>query len=78
MALRISREDANHVLAFYRSGEGYNGGTFTNKLLGAIASADVHNRAKLRGAYPELVEAMNAAATSPWGLDEIRRIAGGK
>ncbi|AEQ21004.1 hypothetical protein E3_0905 [Rhodococcus phage E3] len=78
MALNISREDANNVLAFYRSGEGYDGGTFTNKLLSAIASADVHNRAKLRGAYPELVEAMQAAATSPWGIDEIRKIAGGR
>jgi hypothetical protein len=73
----ISSETARHVLFHYGRPHGYRPGSFTRKLMEAIDAADVVHAARLRTAYPELVDAMNLAANERDGIDQLTAIATG-
>lgn len=65
------KQAAAHVL-WYFVREGYQPGSFTEKLLSAFAHADVINLVKLSLAFPELGEAYRLAAHHEGGLDALR------
>lgn len=71
----ISSETARHVLFHYGSPLGYRPGSFTQKLMEAIDAADVVHTARLRSAYPDLVDAMALAANSRDGIAQLTAIA---
>lgn len=73
----ISSETARHVLWHYDRPDGYRPGSFTQKLMAAIDAADVVHTARLRTAYPELVDAMNLAANERDGIALLAAIANG-
>ena len=73
----ISREIAANVLHFFRSSEGYSGGSFADALYSLAAKADRHNRAKLAVAFPDEMAAFSLAADRPDGLAILRQIATG-
>ncbi|MFH9816176.1 hypothetical protein [Streptomyces sp. NPDC017230] len=73
----ISAETARHVLFHYGRPGGYRPGSFTRKLMETIDAADVVHTARLRTAYPELVDAMNVAANERDGIDRMNAIANG-
>lgn len=65
------KQAAAHVL-WYFAREGYQPGSFTEKLLSALAHADHVNLAKLSLVYPELGEAYRLAAHREGGMDALR------
>jgi len=69
----ISPNTAHHVLWMFDRG-GYPPGGFVKALLSAIAKADPENREKLRGVYPEYVEAYELAAETETGIEVLRGI----
>lgn len=71
------REIANHVLNFFRGGEGYPPGSFVSDLLTALSHADLENKARLAAGYPDYVEFFRLAQEKPGGLEEVRQIATG-
>lgn len=73
----ISSETARHVLFHYGSPQGYRPGSFTQRLMEAIDAADVVHTARLRAAYPELVDAMTIAANQRDGIAHLTAIANG-
>lgn len=75
LAALVDPNTANHVAWFYRPSLGYRPGSFIEKLIGAIANADLTNRAKLSLAFPEYVAAVTMAADYPGGLEELALIA---
>lgn len=77
MQTSISSETARHVLFHYGRPGGHRPGSFTQKLMEAIDAADVVHTARLWGAYPELVDAMNLAANERTGVDQLTAIANG-
>lgn len=74
----VDQNTAAHVAWFYRPSLGYRPGSFIEKLIGAIANADLTNRAKLSLAFPEYVAAVTAAADHSGGLEELALIARGE
>jgi hypothetical protein len=68
----FAAETARHVLWHYGAEGGYQPGSFTQKLMATIDAADVVNKARLRGAYPELVDAMNLAANREDGIRSLQ------
>lgn len=72
----ISDETARHVLFHYGAEGGFRPGRFTVLLMEAVDAADVVHKARLRAAYPELVDAMNLAANSDDGISRLKKIAG--
>ncbi|MFI1287426.1 hypothetical protein ACH4VM_02760 [Streptomyces sp. NPDC020792] len=76
-APQIDSETARHVLWHYGRPGGFRPGSFTQKLMEAIDAADVIHTARLRAAYPELVDAMNAAANDADGTARLTAIANG-
>lgn len=75
LAALIDQNTAAHVAWFYRPSLGYRPGSFVEKLISAIANADLANRAQMSLAYPEYVAAVTMAADYPGGLDELALIA---
>lgn len=73
----IPQHTARHVLWFYGQDGGIQPGTFTQKLIGTIDSADLENAGLLANAYPSLVAAVIAAKCDPDGIAALQRIAGG-
>lgn len=73
----IPAETACHVLWHYGVEGGYQPGSFTQRLMQAVDAADVVNTARLRAAYPELVDAMSLAGSSVDGIAKLQRIATG-
>jgi hypothetical protein len=69
----ISTETARHVLWHYGANGGYQPGSFTQKLMAAIDAADVVHKARLRSAYPELVDAMALAANREDGIRTLQQ-----
>ncbi|WP_405558893.1 hypothetical protein OHV08_33785 [Streptomyces canus] len=69
----FAAETARHVLWHYGADGGYQPGSFTQKLMQAIDAADVVHKARLRGAYPELVDAMNLAANREDGIRQLQQ-----
>lgn len=72
----FASETARHVLWHYGAEGGYQPGSFTQKLMAAIDSADVVHKARLRAAYPELVDAMNLAANREDGVRTLQQSLG--
>ena len=72
----IAAETARHVLWHYGANGGYQPGSFTQRLMEAIAAADVVHTARLRVMYPELVDAMVLAGTSRDGIARLQEAAG--
>lgn len=66
------RKAANNVLNFFRSAEGYPSGTFTQKLLSCMGSADGNNVAILANAYPVWGECFILGQQFSEGLDILR------
>lgn len=73
----ISSETARHVLWHYGNPQGYRPGSFTQKLMEAIDAADVVHTARLRSAYPDMVDAMTLAANERDGIAQLTAIANG-
>ncbi|WP_328313137.1 hypothetical protein OG432_24660 [Streptomyces sp. NBC_00442] len=69
--ITIPPEAARHVLWHYGRVGGQQPGTFTQHLMAAIESADVINRATLRGAYPALSAALHMARYDEEGLSKL-------
>lgn len=67
---------ANHVLAHYGQG-GYQAGSFTRQLIATIAAADMQNRAKLAGAFPDYTAAVIGMEYDPDGVAWLTKLAGG-
>jgi hypothetical protein len=65
------KQAAAHVL-WYFAREGYQPGSFTEKLLSAFAHADTINLAKLSLVFPELGNAYRMAAHYEGGMDALR------
>lgn len=76
MSTESTTETACHVLWHYGHRGGYQPGRFTRLLMQAIDAADVTHTARLAGAYPELVEAMNLAANREDGIAQLKKAAG--
>ncbi|MER7151218.1 hypothetical protein [Streptomyces lydicus] len=74
--ITISSETARHGLWHYGAEGGFQPGTFTQRLMAAIDTADVVNTARLRVAYPELVDAMFLAGSSRDGIARLQEAAG--
>lgn len=72
----IGDETARHVLFHYDADGGFRPGRFTVLLMQTIDAADVVHKARLRAAYPELVDAMNLAANHETGIARLKKIAG--
>jgi hypothetical protein len=72
----ISPGTARHVLWHYGVRGGCQPGTFTQLLMRAIDNADVVNTARLRAAYPELVDAMFLAGNRKDGITRLKEAAG--
>lgn len=66
-------EAIRHAFYYYGYEGGYEPGSFTTKLMDAIAHADLSNRAKLWAAFPELVSAMAKIMDQPNAEAELRR-----
>lgn len=66
------REVANQVLHFFRGGEGYPAGNFTQKLLSLMGSADPNNQSILFNAFPNYGEAFVLGQQFSEGLDILR------
>ena len=71
----ITQDDAQHVLWYFRGGEGYRPGSFTESLISTMAKADNSNLTLLMLAYPGLCAAVSLAKNSPTGIETLRRIA---
>lgn len=72
----VSEETARHVLFHYGRPGGHRPGRFTELLMQAIDAADVVHTARLRAAYPELVDAMSLAANQPGGTARLQKVVG--
>ena len=72
----IASETIRHVLWHYGAEGGYQPGSFTQRLMEAIAAADVVHTARLRTAYPELVDAMVLASNSRGGIAQMQAAVG--
>lgn len=74
--ITITDETARHVLWHYGRPGGYRPGRFSELLMQAIDAADVVHTARLRTAYPELVEAMHLAAYTRDGTQRLQQLVG--
>lgn len=72
----ITREVANEVLSHFGRG-GYPAGDWTESLISLIDRADMTNRAKLAGAYPDYSAAINLAKYDEHGIEKLQQIAAG-
>ena len=70
----IPVETARHVLWHYGQDGGWQPGSFTQKLMQAIDSADHVNTEILRTAYPALVAAMFMAGNDRNGIEQLKKI----
>lgn len=71
----IQPEEARNVLHYFGHPQGWEAGSFTKKLLSAMANADMGNRHRLALGFPGLVGAMNLAQHELGGIDELLKIA---
>ena len=53
----ITQDDARHVLHYFGKTEGWQGGSFTQKLLELLSIADLENFEKLSNEFPGLATA---------------------
>lgn len=73
----ISREVAAHVLSHFGRPGGYPAGDWTESLISLIDRADMTNRAKLLGAFPEYGAAITLAKYDENGINILQAIARG-
>lgn len=66
---------ANHVLHYFESREGFNGGSFDTALLVAFSKADIENQELLGRGFPIHADLWWLATRQSGGLDRIREIA---
>ena len=78
LAQWVDERTANHVLHYFRGGEGYEGGDFANALIKATCHADVHNKLRLAEGFPAEVAAVRLAKDHPEGIAILRTIAKGE
>jgi hypothetical protein len=64
----ITPEIARHALWHFGQDGGAQPGSFTQHLMNAIAAADPANRARMRAAFPEYVDAMELAFNTMSGI----------
>lgn len=76
-SLQLKNADAieaiRHAFHYYGYEGGYEPGSFTTKLMSAIAHADTPNRAKLWRAFPDLVGVMVMIMEQPNAEEHLRR-----
>ena len=77
-AQQVDERTANHVLRYFRGGEGYDGGDFTTSLIKTICHADDHNKLRLWNIFPAEVAGVLLAQQYNAGLDALRAIAKGE
>ena len=70
----ITQEEAAHVLHYYDSSKGWQGGSFTTALITAFTKADTDNTYRLALGFPGYFEAMNLARYTDQGLDILENI----
>ncbi|BBC30059.1 hypothetical protein SGFS_013530 [Streptomyces graminofaciens] len=73
----ISSEVAAHVLSHFGRPGGYPAGDWTESLISLIDRADMTNRAKLLGAYPDYGAAITLAKYDEAGIDTLQAMATG-
>ena len=66
---------ANHVLHYFESREGFNGGSFDTALLVDFSKADIENQDLLSRGFPIHADLWWLATTQSGGLDRVREIA---
>lgn len=72
----VSIDHVRHVLwHFGDQNLGVQPGHFVERLFVLASAADADNLAKLREAFPELIDAWKTVARQPWGLDYFRSLA---
>lgn len=71
----IPAETARHVLAHFGADGGIPAGSFTQQLITTIAMADMVNKAKLAGAFPDYTAAVIGAEYDPDGIAFLQRLA---
>jgi hypothetical protein len=72
-APEIPDQVARHVLWHFGDlALGQQPGDFTQRLLGAMAHADLTNFAKLATAFPDYAFAFNAVSRTHWGMTWLR------
>ena len=72
----ISAEDARHVLHHYGHPDGWQPGTFTERLISAAVYADAANLNRLGAGFPGIAAAVKLMQYDPQGVDTLRRISG--
>ena len=70
----ITQEEAAHVLHYYDSSKGWQGGSFTTALITAFTKADPENTMHLAWGFPGYCEAMRLARYGRDGLDILEDI----
>lgn len=71
----ITQDDARHVLHYFGKDGGWQGGSFTQKLLELLGIADLENFQKLSNEFPGLATAYLIAADERNGLEILQQIA---
>jgi len=74
----ITPDTARHVLWTFGREGGFRPGSFTQKLIELIASADQANTVRLGQAFPEVTKAVALAKYSEDGIDQLQQIAVGE
>lgn len=72
----ITPEDARHVLHHYGHPDGWQPGSFAQRLIAAAAHADFENLHRVGAGFPGIAAAVRLIQTDPKGVDTLRRIAG--
>jgi len=70
----ISQDDARHVLYYYNKDDGWQPGSFTQKLLELISIADELNHARISKAFPGLAAAHYIAEHERNGIEILQGI----
>lgn len=71
----IPPETARHVLWHFGADSGWRPGSFTQRLMDALAAADMTHTARLANVYPDYAAAFLAAQYDPDGIELLTDIA---
>ena len=70
----ITQDDARHVLHYFGKEGGWQGGSYTQKLIELLGVADQDNFSKLASVYPGLAAAHYLATTERNGIEILKNI----
>ena len=70
----ITQDDARHVLYYFGKQEGWQGGSFTQKLLELLSIADLENFQKIENSFPGLAAAHYLADQERNGVEILQQI----